>query len=185
MRNVLQLCALAALALAAVGCGGSGTLDNDEATVFLSISDIDYGGGSIVDVCGTTDMFVTALTITSNPKVTGAQLTASQDVTLTRWVVTPYRTDGGTATSPVWQRDADIYVPAGGEVTLADWNYYPHIFYDEPPLLYLHPENGGFDPETGHEVIYQSLRVEWFGQTRTGKKLSLSAVLDGEFYCSR
>lgn len=181
MNRVLVLCAALALVVGGMSCSNS-DLDDGEAVVYLSVSDIDYGGGAFVSVCLGMDAFVESLTINSNVKG-GATTSSAQDVILTRWVVTPYRTDGGTVASPVWVRDLDILIPAGGETTLESFNYYPAEFYNDPPLLYLFPENGGFDPETGENTVEQTMRVEWFGRTLSGQNISLTTNLYFKFAC--
>jgi hypothetical protein len=93
---------------------------------------------------------------------------------LTRWVVTPYRTDGGTVASPQWTHDTDVYVPAGGSADLSNYRVYPSEYLSQPPLNNLLPENGGFDPETGNRNIRQTLRVEVFGRTVSGKTVSVT-----------
>ncbi len=183
MKRALQLCTLGALVALGLSCGGgTSSLDDTEAVVNLSVTDIDYGGAT-VDVCSFADPIVRSLSITSNPKDPDEVLTSQQDVILTRWVITPYRTDGGTVASPRWIRDDQIFVPAGGTTTLDTWNYYSWEFYDEPPLLYLFPENGGFDIETGERTIRQAFHVEWFGETVSGKRVSVDTHLQFDFIC--
>jgi hypothetical protein len=180
MNRILVVCATLALVVGGISCNSS--LDDNEAVVYLTVTDIQYGGGAFVSVCLGGDVTIESLTINSEVKG-GVPVSTAQDVTLTRWVVTPYRTDGGTVTSPVWVRDLDIHVPAGGTTTLTNFNYYPAEFYHDPPLLYLFPENGGFDPETGERTIEESLRVEWFGHTLSGQNVSLPTILYTKFAC--
>jgi hypothetical protein len=180
MQRILLL--IATVAVVAVGLSCSSSLDDDEAVVYLSVSDIQYGPGAFTSVCQGVDVIIDTLTIQSNLKG-GATASSAQDVILTRWVVTPYRTDGGTVASPVWTRDLDITVPAGGNTSLTSFNYYPAEFYNDPPLLYLFPENGGFDPETGERTIEETLRVEWFGHTLSGQSVNLTTNLYVKFAC--
>jgi hypothetical protein len=180
MNRIFLLCATLALVVGGLSCSSS--LDDSEAVVLLTVTDIDYGGGAFVSVCLGQDVTISSLTIKSEIKG-GATGGTAQDVILTRWVVTPYRTDGGTVASPVWVRDLDIHIPANGQTDLSDFNFYPAEFYDEPPLLYLFPENGGFDPETGERTVEESLKVEWFGHTLSGRNVQLSTILYTKFAC--
>jgi hypothetical protein len=53
------------------------------------------------------------------------------------------------------------------------------------PLLYLFPAGGGFDPETGNNVIRQSFELQLFGRTVSGKSVSTQKVsIDYNFFCS-
>jgi len=185
MKRFFQLSALVAMVALLGSCSGGGmsSLDDGEAAVFLTVSDFDYGGGAIVTVCDGGDMYMASITITSNPRSPETPLGPAQDVVLTRWVVTPYRTDGGTVASPVWIHDLSVTVPAGGQTTLTDFPFYPDYLYDDPPLSYLFPENGGFDPETGERRIEQGLRVVWYGRTMSGKSVTLEFTLFAEFTC--
>jgi len=185
MQRAFLVSALVLLAGLVLSCSGTSDLDDTEAGVYLTVTDIDYGGGAFVSICLGSDAFVEELTITSHAKDPNAVLTSAQDVTLTRWTVTPYRTDGGTVASPMWQRDLDIYVPADGETTLEGFNYYPADYYDRVPLSYLWPSSttGGIDPETGEMVIRQAMRVHWYGRTNSGKDVDCETILEFEFKC--
>jgi len=185
MKRFIQLCTLLAMAVVIGSCGGGGMsdLDSGEAAVYLTVSDYVYGDLAYPDVCGGIDLTIQTLTIQSNPVSPDVVLNSTQDVVLTRWVVTPYRTDGGTVASPVWIHDISVTVTAGSQTTLNNYPFYPAYFYDDPPLSYLFPENGGFDPETGETVIEQGLRVVWYGRTMEGKAVNLDYVIYSQFRC--
>ncbi len=184
MNRIMRVCIVLAFAVAVLSCGGNSSLDNSVATVFLTV-DIEENNPDI-DVCTqTSDMVVFSMTITSNPKDPAGSTTANQDVTLTRWVIIPYRTDGGSTASPEWTYDQSIFVQAGGSTDLENYRVYPVGNLREVPLLYLFPANGGFDPETGNNVIRQSFELQLFGRTVSGKKVATQMVsIDYNFFCS-
>ena len=94
MKRFVQVSVFAVVAALAVSCGGNSTLNDTKAVVVLSVDISEYSPD--VSVCLPADVTVTNMNINSNPKDPTATLTSTQDVVLTRWVVTPYRTDGGT-----------------------------------------------------------------------------------------
>lgn len=183
MRRFAQLASVIFPLLLVMSCAGGSDLADDEATVYLTVTEMQYGTNYYVSVCLGNDVAMESLTIQSNLKDPTGTTSSAQDVILTRWVVTPTRLDGGTP-SPVWVRDMQVHVPAGSTAELENYPIYPAEKFLEPPLLYLFPENGGFDPETGELDIRQSLHVEIFGETAGGKALSFSVVLEYDFACT-
>jgi hypothetical protein len=184
MNRFLQFCVVLALALVVGSCGGNSTLDNTEAAVFLTV-EVDENVPD-VDLCAQSfDLTVGSMTIISSAKNPEANLTSSQDVNLTRWVITPYRTDDPSATpSPEWFYDQAVYVPANGQADLENYRIYPLELMREIPLAYLLPENGGFDPETGNTNIRQSLQLQIFGRTISGKSVATEKVsIAYNFFC--
>jgi hypothetical protein len=183
MKSFLQLCGVLALALAVGSCGGSSTLDNTEASVFLTVDITEYNPD--VDIClQLTDIGISNMEITSRTKDPAGTTSAQQDVNLTRWVVRPYRTDGGSTASPEWSYDQLVYVPAGGSADLENYRVYPLENLSVVPLAYLLPENGGYDPETGNTNIRQSLELIIYGETVSGKKVSTVPVpIAFNFFC--
>ena len=171
MKPFVQVSVFAVVAALAVSCGGNSTLNDTQAVVVLS-ADVSLYTPDI-SVCSPAEVTIATLSINSKAKSSATTLSSAQDVVLTRWVVTPYRTDGGTAVSPTWSHDLDVYVPAGGTASLTNYRVYPAEYLTQAPLSYLLPENGGFDPETGNRNIRETLKVEIFGQTVSGKSVSV------------
>lgn len=180
MKRVVQLCALMVLAAAVLSCGGNSTLNDTEAVVFLTAQIQEYNPD--VSIASTSDVTISKMTIESHPKDPNGSLTSNQDVHLTRWVVTPYRTDGGTTASPTWSHDLNVYVAAGGSADLENYRVFPAEYFNQAPLSYLLPENGGFDPETGNTNIRQSLKVQIFGTTVGGKSVSVTFEVAFNFF---
>ncbi len=181
MKPFVQVSVIAVVAALAVSCGGNSTLNDTQAVVVLSVNIDKYTPD--VPVCFPIDLVIENMSVNSQAKDPTTGLTSNQDVVLSRWVVTPYRTDGGTAVSPAWSHDLDVYVPAGGTATLNNYRVYPAEYLTQAPLIYLLPENGGFDPETGNRNIRETLKVEIFGQTVSGKSVSVVFHVAFNFSC--
>ena len=183
MKRITPVFVALALALVVWSCGGSSTLDNSEATVFLTIDISEYTPD--IDIClQQSDLSITTMEIASETKDPTGNASANQDVNLRRWVIRPYRTDGGTTASPEWTYDQAVFVPAGGSASLSNYRVYPLEFLKELPLAYLLPENGGYDPETGNTNIRESFELQIYGQTVSGKNVSTVPVSIGfNFYC--
>ncbi len=183
MKRIAPVFVTLALALVVWSCGGSSTLDNSEAAVFLTIDIESYNPD--VDICLLpTDVAIESMAINSEAKNAEASIGSNQDVNLQRWVVRPYRTDGGSTASPEWTYDQAVYVPAGGAAQLENYRVYPLELLSEIPLANLLPENGGFDPETGNANIRQSFELQIYGQTVSGKNVSTVPIsIAFNFFC--
>jgi hypothetical protein len=184
MKRIPLVCIVAALAIVAGSCGGNSTLDNSESAVVLTVEIEEYNPD--IDICffAGFDVAISKMNVKSNPKSPDAVMSTNQDVTITRWEITPVRTDGGSTASPLWVHDMTVYVPAEGETELENYRVYPAEFFDEVPLSYLLPENGGADPETGLSNIRQSLRLQMFGRTVGGKSVATEPVpIAFNFFC--
>jgi hypothetical protein len=183
MKRITPVFVTLALALVVWSCGGNSTLDNTEAAVFLTVDISEYDPD--IDLClQQGDISISTMDINSESKDSEASLGASQDVNLKRWVIKPYRTDGGSTASPEWTYDQEVFVPADGSATLDNYRVYPYEFLSEVPLAYLLPDNGGFDPETGNSNIRQSFELQIFGETVSGKSVATVPVsIAFNFYC--
>ena len=186
MKRITSVAILLAAALLLGSCGGNSTLDDTEAAVYLTV-EIDLYNPDI-DICSNiplgADVAIEDMSVTSNPKAPGTNLPSSQDVRITRWVITPERNDGGETASPQAVFDQGIIVPAGGANQLENWRVYPVEYLSEVPLGYLLPENGGVDPETGGRNIRQRLVLQMFGETMSGKSVSTTPVpIQFNFFC--
>jgi hypothetical protein len=183
MKRITPVFVTLALALMVWSCGGNSTLDNTEAAVYLTVDISEYNPD--IDIClQQTDIAISSMEITSQAKNPEASLGAAQDVNLNRWVIKPYRTDGGSTASPEWTYDTAVYVPADGNASLENYRIYPLGYLGEVPLAHLLPENGGFDPETGNSAIRQSFELQIFGRTVSGKSVATEPVaIDFNFFC--
>jgi hypothetical protein len=184
MNRIPQICILAALALLAASCGGNSTLDDTESAVVLTVDVNEYNPEIDICLAAGIDVSIASMTVNSSPKDPTGTLSSHSDVNIERWVITPSRSDGGTTASPEWAIAQGIFVPAGGETDLDNWRVYPAEYFLELPLSYLLPENGGFDPETGQRNIRQTLRLEMFGHTVSGKAVSTVPInIAFNFFC--
>jgi len=186
MKRITSVGIVLAAALLLGSCGGNSTLDDSQAAVYITV-DVELYNPDI-DICSNTalgiDVAIESLTVQSQPKAPDATLGSSQDVQITRWVITPERNDGGTTASPQAIFDQGIIVPAGGTTDLENWRVYPVEYLNEIPLAYLFPENGGVDPETSNRNIRQRLVLQLFGETMSGKSVaSVPQSIQYNFFC--
>ena len=183
-RTIKPVFVALALAVVTMSCGGSSTLDNTEASVFLTVDIDEYNPD--IDICAQFfDIAISRMTITSETKDPTGETTTQQDVNLKQWVITPYRTDGGATASPEWTYDQAVFVPAAGSADLENYRVYPFEYLSEVPLAYLLPENGGFDPDTGNTNIRQSFELQIFGQTVSGKSVATTPIsIAFNFFCA-
>ncbi len=172
------LLALGALGL--IGCYGGTHSADTEAPVVLSENITE--GPAEVDISVPVDVIIPNMTINSKAKAPNGVLSQQDDVTLTDWVITPVRTDGGTIASPQWQNFYSVFVPAGGTATVQNYRIFPSEFFKQPPLIQLFPENGGVDKETAKRNIRQRLQIEVFGKTVGGKAVSLIFDVNLNFF---
>jgi hypothetical protein len=177
----LAVFALIALgALVSGGCYDGNSSANTVAPVMLS-ENITNGPADVIMSNGA-DVTIGNLTINSKAKSPSATLSQQQDVTLTQWVITPSRTDGGTVASPQWQNTYTFYVPAGGSASVENARIFPAEYFLQAPLYQLFPANGGFDKETGRTNIRQKLHIEVFGKTVAGQAVSLVFDVNLNFF---
>ncbi len=169
MKRALPIVILLGLLAVALSCGGNSTLNETEAVVFLTANIDQYNPD--INIAVPADVTIESMTISSQPKDPNGSLTGNQDVNLERWVITPTRIDGGTTASPQWQVDQHVYVAAGGDASLDNYRVFPAEYFHQTPLSNLLPQNGGADAETGQSNIRQSLQVEIFGTTVSGKSV--------------
>lgn len=186
MKRITSVGIVLAAALLLGSCGGNSTLDDTGAAVYLTV-EIDLYNPDI-DVCSQTasgfDISIETMNVVSQAKAPGTALGSSQDVQITRWVITPERNDGGTTASPQAIFDQGIIVPAGGSTDLENWRVYPVEYLNEIPLAYLFPENGGIDPETANRNIRQRLVLQMFGETMSGKSVAtVPQSIQYNFFC--
>jgi hypothetical protein len=184
MKRIALVCMVVALGVLTGSCGGNSTLDDSEAAVVLRVEIEEYNPE--IDIClfGGFDVAISEMTVSSEPKSPTAELSTNQDVNIRRWVITPYRTDGGSTASPEWIHDMAVFVPSEGETKLENYRVYPAENFLEVPLSYLLPENGGSDPETGQSNIRQSLQLQMFGTTVSGKSVATEPIpIAFNFFC--
>ena len=169
MRKTLCLAGVALLALSLVACNQR--TDKDEGSVILTISDFD-GLPARVSV-NTTDLLqVGEFTLTNIAKSPDGITSNLQDIELRSFEVTYTRADSGTRTPP--PRVGGIFgnVPVDGEDIIENLDVMGADQFLNPPLSDLLFINGGFDSETGSQVIQLNLNVRFFGRTLAGDSIA-------------
>jgi hypothetical protein len=181
MKNTRLLTVTLLLVGLGVGlsCSGGNHSADDAAEVYFSV-DISEGPAD-QSVSSTADLTIPNFTIKSNPKSPTATLGRQQDAYFTEWVVTPSRSDGGTAASPVWRNYYNVFVSGGGTANLANYRIFPAEYYRQAPLNQLFPENGGIDKETGKSNIRQRLQISIYGKTVAGTPVVCTFPVDVNF----
>jgi len=167
---IFALIGLGALALA--GCYDGNSTADTVAPVMIT-TDLTLAPTFSV-MSGGADVTVPTLTFTSRAKSPSATLSQQDDVTLTEWVTTCTRADGGTVASPEWRKYRTVYVASGGTASLVDTSIFPSEYFQKMPLAQLLLGGTGFDQETGQTNIRQRLHVEVFGKTVAGRDVSTS-----------
>jgi hypothetical protein len=170
--NRLSLLVPVALVVTLVAACGTNHSSDSTAPVFLSVNCT--GCLSAVDMATQVDDVRMTLTINSSAKSPTGTLSVQDDVILNLWVITPQRSDGGTIASPQARFTNTVYVPAGGSGTATGVPVFPANYFAQMPLSQLFPQNGGVDKETGNCNIRQTLHIQIFGKTVSGKSISVA-----------
>ena len=86
--------------------------------------------------------------------------------------ITYKRTDGGTVVPPAYVQALSGTLDPGESGEVSGFLIYDPNSIRQAPFVALLPENGGRDPETGKPVITIETRIEVFGETLSGEKVS-------------
>jgi hypothetical protein len=86
--------------------------------------------------------------------------------------ITYKRTDGGTVVPPAYVQALSGTIDAGSSGEVSGFLLYDPNSLRQAPFVALYPENGGRDPETGKAVITIETKIEVFGETLSGEKVS-------------
>lgn len=170
MNRVTRIVALAAVALAFLGCE-SRTDKTDGGGVLLSISDFDglpinISTSLACDVAGQCLVQVEEIVLQNVPKNPNGITSDLMNVEIQSYEVVFTREDGGTRVPPPLVQSIFGVVPVGGTSTL---NNYPVMRTDQfnnVPLRDL--IDFGFDRETGSTVVRLRLALRFFGRTLSG-----------------
>ena len=179
MKRALCLVGVAVLALSAAGCNQR--TDKDEGTVILTISSFD-GLPLRVSVNSQDLVQVGEFTLSNIPKDPNGITSSLQDIELRSYEVVFTRADVGTRRPPT--RVGGIFgnVPVSGEDRIENLDVMGLDQLRNPPLSDLLFENGGFDKETGSQLIQLNLAVRFFGRTLAGDSIaSNTATFTVEF----
>lgn len=184
-RTLVALCAVAVLA-AVAGCS-SDRVEDQEGTVFLSVSDFDglpvaasvnalsAGGGAAL-------LQVGEIVIANTPRNPTLPTSDLQNVEMRSYEVVYSRADTGTRTPTPLVRTIFGVAPVGGTVTYNNLVVAASEQLLNPPLSDLLIENGAIDSETGSPIITLELRMRFFGRTISGDDIVTAPIrFDVEF----
>jgi hypothetical protein len=166
-------------ALFAAGC--ESRTDRSEGGVLLSISDFDELPVS-ASVNGAQLLQAGEIVIQNIPKNAGGDTSSLMNVELRSYEVIYTRTDAGTRVPTPFVRSLFGVIPVNGSSTQVDIPLMGSEQFSNPPLSDLLFVNGGFDRETGRQVIIMKLTIRFFGRTLTGDEVATPpASFDVEF----
>jgi len=94
------------------------------------------------------------------------------DVKLTTIRVSYKRTDGGTVAPATYVQAMSGIISAGGSGAASGFLLFEPNALLQAPFVALLPQNGGRDPETGKPVITIETKIEVFGETLSGEKVT-------------
>lgn len=144
--------------------------DKSEGTVILSVSDFD-GLPIRVSVNGTDIVQIGELEIQNIPKDPNGTVSDLMNVEMRSFEVTYTRADSGTRVPPPFTRGIFGVAPVGGTI---EYENLPVMSVEQlrnPPLSDLLFINGGFDRETGSQLIVLNFQVRFFGKTLSGDEV--------------
>lgn len=174
MSRKFKFLVLIAVLLLVVGCN-SRTDKADSGGVILSVSDFD-GLPFQVSVTGAMAIggIVTIETIeidslATNPNVDNSDL---QTVEFETYEVSYTRNDSGSRVPVAMVRSIGGSVEVGSTITYDNLPILTVEQLDNPPLSDLQAINGGFDRETGSDVIVLNVSIRFYGRTVAGKSVS-------------
>jgi len=82
------------------------------------------------------------------------------------------RTDGGTVVPPTYVQALSGTIDAGSTGQVSGFLLFDPNALRQAPFAALLPENGGRDPETGKGAITIETKIEVFGETLSGEKVT-------------
>lgn len=165
MNRVTRIVALAAVALAFLGCE-SRTDKTDGGGVLLSVSDFD---GLPIAISASGDCCVVQideLVIQNVPKNPNGIASDLMNVELRSYEVSFTRADTGTRRPPTLVESTFGVVPVGGTSTLNDHPFMRADQFNNVPIRDL--LDFGFDTETNSAVIRLTVSIRFFGRTLSG-----------------
>jgi len=171
MRKKLSILVLCILAVGLLGCE-SRTDKTDSGGVILSITSADGFLGTLsVNAVLAVDggnFIVERIELENIPKNPTGTTSALMNVELRSYEVIFTRGDTGTRLPPTYTSGVLGVVPVGGTLTIDGLPVMGLEQFTNVPLSDLLFVNGGFDKETGSELIVLNLRLRFFGRTLSG-----------------
>lgn len=164
---------LGVLSLGVLSCGDERTL-NSEGTVILSLTDFDGlpFQVSVNQAAQLGAVTVDSLTLQNVPKDPNGATSELMSIELDSVEITYERRDTGTRVPPPRVRSIFSLVPVGGTSNLENLEILGFEQLLSPPLSDLLFENGGFDTETGSNLIILDVNIRFFGRTLGGDEVA-------------
>ncbi len=172
MPRISKILALVATAFLLFGCN-SRTDKADSGGVILSVSDFD-GLPLLISVTNDTAIGISIIESidlelhATNPDAASTDL---MTVEMETYEVTFTRNDSGQRVPPSMVRSIGGSVQENGEITYGNLVILTLEQLDNPPLSDLQAVNGGFDRETGSDVIVMNLAIRFYGRTIAGNRV--------------
>ena len=181
MTKLKTLSILTLVALAFVACEGR-TDRTDTGGVALSVSDFD---GLPIRVAVNQSGLIVQVgeLVISNISTDPTGITSDlMNVELRSFEVVYSRADGGTRVPPPMVDGIFGVVPVNGTLTIENLDVMGGDQFLNVPLSDLIFQNGGFDKETGSQIIKLNLSIRFFGRTISGDAVQTGpAVFTAEF----
>lgn len=181
MRNSAATLLCLVVLLGSAGC--ESRTDKSEGGVILSVSDFDgLPAAASVNLLAGGLLQIEQIEIQNIPKNPNAGTSSLMNVEMRSYEVTFSRTDAGTRVPAPFVRSLFGVAPVNGNVQYDNLPVMGAEQFDNPPLSDLLFINGGFDSETGNQVIILKFQIRFFGRTLTGQEVSTSPIrFDVEF----
>ena len=169
MKNLLHFSLVALVALGMFAC--ESRTDEADGGVILSISDFN-GLPVVVSVTQSTLVQVGEITIDAVVARPGGPTSDLMTVEIDSYQVGYSRVDQGTRVPPTLVRTIFGSVPAGGNTQYDNLVILGDPQLSNQPLSDLLASNGGFDKETGQQVIVMNLELTFYGRTIGGERVA-------------
>lgn len=165
---------LLALAMLGVLSCEERTDRTDGGGVLLSVSDFQFGNITIPISVNSEGLFVQgdSITLQNVVKNPDAETSELMNVELDSYRVVYRRVDRGTRVPPPYVVAAFGVVPVNGTDTIENFNLLGPDQLRNPPLSDLLFVNGGFDRETGSQIVSLELEITFFGRTLSGDRVA-------------
>jgi hypothetical protein len=172
MRPKTILVTVLVLVFGLAGC--ESRTDKSEGTVLLSVSDFDGlpSQVSVNSAAAAGAVTIGEVTIQNIPKEPGGQTSSLMNVEMSSYEVTFTRADTGTVLPAPLVRNIFGVAPVNGSETYENLPILAPDQLDSPPLSDLLFVNGGFDKETGAQLVKLNIRLRFFGRTLSGDEIS-------------
>lgn len=173
MRRFLHIAAIGLLALGTIAC--ESRTDESDSGLILSISD--FNGLPVRVSVNAAGGLVQVESLTLQAIVANANRgsTDLQTIELDSYRVGYRRVDSGTRVPPVLVQGVFGNLAAGGTTDFQNLVLMGAAQMTNPPAADLLFQNGGFDKETGLDIITLELELQFFGHTVSGDAIASRA----------